>query len=216
MKILKFMSKLIIWISILSILIPGFSWLILKLIFSSRIQEMEKISNQKIAIVFGAGLRRDGSPTPILQDRVKKAVQLYQAGKVKKLLFSGDNRFIEYNEPGSMRAYAISLGVPSEDIVLDYAGRRTYDTCYRARHIFQVEQAVLITQNYHLPRALFLCQQMGIKANGINADLRQYSPASFTLWNLREILATSAAMIDVWIRHPIPVLGEPQPIEYHE
>ena len=92
------------------------------------------------------------------------------AGKVEKLLLSGDNRTLDYNEPGAMRAYAISLGVPAEDIVLDYAGRRTYDTCFRAKAIFGVDQVLLVTQMFHLPRALYTCRALGIEAEGIPAD----------------------------------------------
>ncbi len=212
-KFIKFLSKLLIWMLILSVLVPGFSWLLFKLIFLAKIQKAENLPQTNTAIVFGAGLRRDGTPTAILRDRVQTAADLYHQGKVNKLLFSGDNRFIEYNEPGAMRTYALTLDVAPEDIVLDYAGRRTYDTCYRAKHIFEINQAVLVTQNYHLPRALFLCNQIGIEAYGINADLRTYSRRSFILWNIREALATVGAMVDVWIRHPIPVLGDPQPIQ---
>jgi SanA protein len=82
-----------------------------------------------------------------------------------------------------MRDYAIGLGVPEEDIILDYAGRRTYDTCYRARHIFGVEQAILVTQNFHLPRALFTCSAFGIQSSGVSADLRTYSRRSMDSGN---------------------------------
>jgi SanA protein len=193
--------------------VPGLSWLLFKLIFVSKIQKIENLPSTNVAVVFGAGLRYDGTPTAILRDRVQTAANLYHQGKVKKLLFSGDNRFIEYNEPGSMRAYALTLNVAPEDIILDYAGRRTYDTCYRAKYIFDVNEAILVTQNFHLPRALFLCNQIGIDATGVNADLRTYSRRSFIIWNIREALATMGAMVDVWIRHPIPVLGDPQPIQ---
>ncbi len=212
-KFFKILSKFLLWIFILSIFVPGLSWLLFKLIFASKIQKAEDLQNTSVAIVFGAGLRYDGTPTAILRDRVQTAANLYHQGKVEKLLFSGDNRFVEYNEPGSMRAYALTLDVAPEDIILDYAGRRTYDTCYRAKHIFEVNQAVLITQNFHLPRALFLCNQIGIDAAGIKADTRVYSRRSLLLWNFREALATIGAMVDVWIRHPVPVLGDPQPIQ---
>jgi SanA protein len=131
---------------------------------------------------------------------------------VQKLLFSGDNRFVDYNEPGAMRAYAITLGVPEEAIVLDYAGRRTYDTCYRAKHIFEVDEAILVTQNYHLPRALFTCNQLGVKSVGVAADQRTYSRSSRLVWNVRELPASLEAMWDVWIAHPSVVLGDPEPI----
>jgi len=117
----------------------------------------------------------DGRPTPALADRVWTAAALYKAGKVRKLLMSGDNRFINYNEPETMRQYALAQGVPDEDIVLDYAGRRTYDTCYRAEHIFGVQDAILVTQWFHLDRALYTCGKLGIDAVGVAADRRDYA-----------------------------------------
>lgn len=165
-----------------------------------------------VAIVLGAGLYRNGAPTPVLRDRVSAAAQLYFAGKVRKLLMSGDNRFIDYNEPAAMYTYALELGVPGADIVLDYAGRRTYDTCYRARVIFGVTDAIIVTQDFHLPRAVYLCNQLGVRAVGVSADLRAYQRSSLAYWNLREILASPVAIWEVNISHPVPVLGNPEPI----
>lgn len=178
----------------------------------NKIHQKENAPHERVAVVFGAGLRRDGTPTPILRDRVETAAALYFSGKVEKLLMSGDNRFLEYNEPGSMRDYAISLGVPAEAIVLDYAGRRTYDTCYRAKAIFGVESAVLVTQKFHLPRALFICNVLGVQATGVEANNRQYWRGSLLIWNFREQLATVGAFLDVFVNAPAPVLGEPEPI----
>ena len=165
-----------------------------------------------VAIVFGAGLWRDGTPTNVLRDRIDRAVELYFSGKVQKILMSGDNRFIDYNEPGAMREYALSLGVPGEDIVLDYAGRRTYDTCYRAKAIFGLKQAVLVTQSFHLARALYTCNVLGLKAVGVASDLQKYRLASQVYWNLRELPATLTAFLEVHFLRPEPVLGNPEPI----
>jgi SanA protein len=167
---------------------------------------------RRVAIVFGAGIQRDGTPTPVLRDRVETAAQLYFAGKVEKLLMSGDNRFVNYNEPESMRQFALSLGVPDKDIVLDYAGRRTYDTCYRARDIFGVKSAILVTQGFHLPRALFLCNMLGVDSVGVPADLQYYRKVSRAIWEFREVLATIGSITDIMYVHPIPVLGDPEPI----
>ena len=157
-------------------------------------------------------LFRSGTPTAILRDRVETGAALYLDGKVEKLLMSGDNRFEYYSEPEAMRQYAISLGVPDQAIVLDYAGRRTYDTCYRAKDIFGIKSALLVTQKFHLPRALFLCNALGIDAKGVEAKNRQYWKISMLIWNVREQLATVGAFLDVYLKHPLPVLGEPQPI----
>jgi len=167
---------------------------------------------RRVAIVFGAGLWRNGSPTPVLADRVTQAANLYFAGKVEKLLMSGDNRFVDYNEPEAMRQLALTLGVPDNAIVLDYAGRRTYDTCYRAKAIFKVDQAILVTQTFHMPRAIYLCNHLGITSIGVESDLQVYRKSSLLYWNVRELFATVAALWDVNIGHPVPVLGKQEPI----
>lgn len=183
------------------------TWSTRKLVYS-----VERAPAKRVAIVFGAGLWRDGSPTPVLRDRVAAAAQLYLAGKVEKLLMSGDNRFEDYNEPAAMKAYALQLGVPDKDIVLDYAGRRTYDTCYRAREIFAVREAILVTQSFHLPRALYTCNALGTPAIGVPADQYPYRKRSLVYWNLRELVATMVALWEVHISRPLPVLGNPEPI----
>jgi SanA protein len=179
---------------------------------AARIHTDEQVPGKQVAIVFGAGLRRDGSPTAILRDRVMTAAQLYFDGKVQKLLMSGDNSTLDYNEPEAMREYALGLGVPAEAIVLDYAGRRTYDTCYRAREIFGVQSAVLVTQDFHLPRALFLCNALGLEAVGVQADNLYFLKRSRLIWNVRESFATLGAFVDVYVTKPVPILGEPEPI----
>jgi len=170
-----------------------------------------EVPPQRVALVFGAGIRNN-RPTPVLADRIKAAVALYQAGKVQKLLLSGDNSIPEHNEPGVMAAYAQELGVPAADIVLDYAGRRTYDSCYRAKVIFGVEAAVLVTQEFHQARAVYLCDQLGIVAVGLSADQSRYSHRSRFSWSIRETLASTVAWWDINILHPIPILGDKLPI----
>ena len=119
---------------------------------------------------------------------------------------SGDNRFEWYDEPTRMYEYAVSQGVPAEDVARDYAGRRTYDTCYRAAAIFGVSDAVLVTQQFHLPRALFTCQNLGVRAVGLVADRHSYRSTPY--YALRDAAATVQAWLDVKILHPLPVLGE--------
>ncbi len=186
--------------------------LIVLLYASPRTFTVDKIPGERVAIVFGAGLLRDGSAGPVLRDRVESAVQLYQQGKVDKLLMSGDNRFVEYNEPEAMRQYALGFGIPNKDIVLDYAGRRTYDTCYRANAIFQMDSAILVTQSFHLPRALFLCNWLGLESTGVEANNSYFRKISRFIWNTRELFATTQAVWDVYVTKPLPVLGEPEPI----
>ena len=171
-----------------------------------------EVPTRRVAIVFGAGLWRDGTATPVLEERVATAAALYHAGKVEVLLMSGDNRFVDYNEPAVMREVALALGVPGEAIVLDYAGRRTYDTCYRARDIFLVDEAILVTQAFHMPRALYLCNQLGVDSVGVEAGGRIYRKSTVLFWNGRELLATVNAFWEIHITHPVPVLGDPEPI----
>jgi SanA protein len=170
------------------------------------------VPEKSVAIVFGAGLRKDGSPTLVLQDRIETAVALYKDHRVEKLLMSGDNRFANYDEPSAMAELAMSLGVPEEDIVLDFAGRRTYDTCYRASQIFGLNEAILITQKFHLPRSLFLCNSLGIESIGVAANNNYFLKRTRLFWQFRETFATVTALWDVWFRHPLPVLGEYEPI----
>lgn len=211
-KILKLLLRITFLIGVIGILILGLATLIAQLYGRNRVYSVEEVPSMPVAIVFGAGLSRDGTPSPVLRDRVATAAQLYFEGKVQKLLMSGDNRYIDYNEPGAMHAYALSLGVPEDAIVLDFAGRRTYDTCYRARDIFGLSQAILVSQDYHLPRALMTCNGLGIKSVGVSADQQLYNSSSQRYWRVREIPATLVALIDVFITHPLPVLGEPEPI----
>jgi SanA protein len=171
----------------------------------------ESVPERPVALVFGAGYWADGTPSDVLKDRVAAAVALLQAGKVRRLILSGDNRTVDYNEPGKMREYALSLGCPPEAIVLDYAGRRTYDSCYRAQAIFGQRQVILVTQRYHLPRALYICEGLGLDAVGYVADSRQYTHIR-SYW-LREVPALCLAWVDRWLRHPVPVLGDPIPIQ---
>jgi SanA protein len=174
-------------------------------------RDVTAVPPRRVALVFGAGVWPGGTLSHVLADRVDTAVDLYQAGKVQKLLMSGDNRFINYNEPQHMKEYALARGVPEADIVLDYAGRRTYDSCYRVRAIFGVNEVILVTQNYHIDRALFTCNGVGVDAIGVVADRRSYVKGQ-QYW-LREIPAMALAWWDVTVAHPLPVLGEPIAIE---
>ena len=155
-----------------------------------------------VAIVFGAA-------GAVLTDRVQTGVELYKAGKVRKLLMTGDNSRDDYNEPDAMRSIALSLGVPSSDIVCDFAGFRTYDSLYRARDIFGVRYAILVTQGYHLPRALFLGQKLGLDVVGVDAAKRRY--AGQAGFNLREFAAIQVAWWQAVVTHPRPkYLGKPE------
>ncbi len=175
--------------------------------------QADEIPQRSVALVFGAGYSaKDGSLSRILQDRMDAAIELYRAGRVKKLVLSGDNSTVTHDEPGRMKDYALSKGIPEEDIVLDYAGRRTYDTCYRAGAIFQLKDAILVTQRYHQPRALLTCKSLGLDVVGFASDRQYYSRRYIAWYWIREAPALVRTWLDLNIAHPLPILGEPLPV----
>jgi SanA protein len=179
-----------------------------------RLYSAPAVPARRVAIVFGARVFPGGYLSSMLADRVATGADLVRRGKADLLLMTGDNSTLDYNEPGAMKRQAIELGVPEDRVVLDYAGRRTYDSCYRARHIFQLEEAILVTQAFHLDRAILLCNALGVDAVGVAADYQRpqgYRPASITYSQLREVPAAMAALVDL-LRRPTPILGEPIPI----
>jgi len=213
---LKIISRIIVR-TILFINVAGLLGLLLPRLFTeiyawNKLFTVDKAPVERVAIIFGAGLRRDGTPTTVLRDRVETGASLYFSGKAKKLLMSGDSQTEYYNEPEAMRQYAISLGVPDDAIVMDFAGRRTYDTCYRAKAVFGVENTLLVTQRFHLPRAVFLCNALGVEAVGVEANNRNYWRRSLIFWNIREQFATFTAFVDILVDKPTPILGQAQPI----
>lgn len=150
-----------------------------------------------VAVVFGAGLRRDGGPTRVLADRVTTAAALYREGVVRELILSGTVRS-GYDEPRAMSRYAQALGVPESALHVDRQGNRTIETCRNVRDS-GFAQVLLISQRYHLPRALATCAGLGLQAQGVSADLRPYR-GEF-IWRLREIPATLVAL---WETHISP------------
>ncbi len=178
-----------------------------------RYTHVESVPHKPVAIVFGAGVLPDGRLSPMLAHRVDAAIALYHAGKVCKLLMTGDNSRVEYNEVAAMKRYAMQHDVPDDAIKLDYAGFRTYDSCYRAHAIFGLTEAVLVTQRYHLPRAVYTCRHLGIDAVGFGTpDWSIYPRALMQRYTLREVLATLKALEEVHITRPKPkFLGPKEP-----
>ena len=163
--------------------------------FGRRITSPLEAPSSPVAIVFGAGLRRDGTPTTVLADRVETAAELFHAGKVERLLMTGSVR-AGYDEPAAMAARAEELGVPREAIVLDPGGVRTFESCLRAGEILGVRSALLVSQRFHLPRALALCAAQGIQASGVAADRSTYSARARSFWELREYPASLVAVFE--------------------
>lgn len=138
-------------------------------------------------IVLGAGIRPDGSLSPMLRERLDMGICLYQQGMADSILVSGDHGRENYDEVNAMKAYAIENGVPSERIFMDHAGFSTYETMYRAKEIFKVKTAVVVTQEYHMYRALYIAENLGIEVKGVPCDTRKYTKELYR--RSREILA---------------------------
>ena len=164
----------------------------------------------QVALVFGAGIQKNGEPTPYLRNRIETAAKLYHGKRVSKLLMSADNSSGQYNEPAAMKRYAEKLAVPSSAITLDYAGFSTYDSCYRAHAIFGLQAATLVSQGYHLPRAMTTCEGLGIKTIGVIAE---HPSRDYTIsYILRELLSTDKMVIQQIFKPQPTVLGKPEPI----
>lgn len=161
-------------------------------------------------MVLGASVKNDGTPSLMLKDRLDLAIELYKKGVAPKLLFSGDNGQVVYNEVNVMKNYAVNAGVPEEDIFLDHAGFSTYESSYRAGYIFKVESMVVVTQRYHLYRAIYGCRSMGIDVMGAASDQRTYTGQEKR--EVREVLARAKDFVK-WIFKPQPTfLGEEIPV----
>ena len=162
------------------------------------------------AIVLGCKVRDDGSPSDMLQDRITKGIELYNAGYVPKLLMSGDHGRDGYDEVGTMKARAIDAGIASEDVFMDHAGFSTYETMYRARDVFCVKQAVIVTQKYHLYRSVYIARKLGIDAYGIASDYQIY--AGQTYRECREIAARCKDFLQVILKLKPTYLGDEIPV----
>ncbi|MBI5415177.1 YdcF family protein [Candidatus Peregrinibacteria bacterium] len=169
--------------------------------------DLNTVPSKKVAIVFGASVLQNSFPSVVLYDRVATASELYFAKKVQKILMTGDNSQMNYNEAQVMKKTAMEFGVHEEDIVLDFAGFRTFDSCARAQKIFGITDAIVVSQEYHLPRVIYLCENFGIDVVGFVADKNQYEKQSD--YEFREVFAIIAAFFEVNLfPHDPKFLGE--------
>ena len=151
------------------------------------VQKAAELEDVDCIIILGCQVKDDGSLSHMLRDRLMRGLEVYEAGAAPKLLMSGDHGREEYDEVGAMKNYAIENGVPSENVFMDHAGFSTYETVYRAKEIFQSDKVIIVTQEYHLYRALFIAEQFGVEAYGVSADLNRYAGQSMR--DFREVLA---------------------------
>lgn len=171
---------------------------------------VDECPQAETAIILGARVYPSGALSPVLADRVTTGIELYKQGKVKKLLLTGDHGQTTYDEVNHMRQFALERGVPAEDIFMDHAGFSTYDSMYRARDIFLVSKAIIVTQEFHLSRALYIARTLGIEASGVKADKRQYVGENYLYF--REVLARTKASAQIMLRMKPKYLGPEIPI----
>ena len=168
-----------------------------------------KLENIDCIIVLGAGIWRE-KPSPMLEDRLLEGINLYNNNVSNKIIMSGDHGREEYDEVNIMKNYAIEKGVPSEKIFMDHAGFSTYESIYRAKEIFKAKKVVIVTQKYHLYRALYIANQLGLEAYGVGSDPRKYVGATYR--ELREILARDKDFIKCIFKPEPTYLGETIPV----
>lgn len=210
-KIAKYGVICLIIIIVLMLIILGIN-LYVKSSTKNQIIENNYYSNLKdidCIVVLGAGIWGD-KPSPMLEDRLLQAIDLYQNNVSSKIIMSGDHGKQDYDEVNTMKNFAIDKGVPSESIFMDHAGFSSYESIYRAKEIFGAKKIVIVTQKYHLYRALYIANQLGIEAYGVGADPRQYVGATYR--ELREILARNKDFFKCIFKPEPTYLGDTIPV----
>ncbi len=175
------------------------------------VDEAKELEDIDCILVLGAGVRPDGTPSLMLKDRLDKAVELYEEGVSDKILVSGDHREDNYDEVNTMKNYLIEAGIPSEAIYMDHAGLSTYDSMYRAVHVFGVKTAVVVTQKYHMYRAVYNAESLGIEAYGVSAKDVSYNGQTYR--EIREVIARVKDIGYCIFEPEATVCGEPISLE---
>lgn len=173
-------------------------------------EKAAELENMDCILVLGCQVKDDGEPSHMLADRLKMGVHLYDSGTAPKLLMSGDHGREEYDEVNTMKDYAIEYGIPSSDVFMDHAGFSTYESIYRAKEVFCAEKIIIVTQDYHLYRALFIAEKLGLDAYGVSCDYRTYFGQFMR--EIREILARDKDFVKVLFEPEPTFLGEKIPI----
>ncbi len=208
-KIIKWIIIILVIIIILIVLSIN---LYVRLSTKNQIIENNDYANLKdmdCIVVLGAGIWGD-KPSPMLEDRLLQAIELYNNNVSTKIIMSGDHGREEYDEVNTMKNFAIDKGIPSENIFMDHAGFSTYESIYRAKEIFEAKKVVIVTQKYHLYRALYIANQLGLEAYGIGADPRQYVGATYR--EIREILARNKDFLKCIFKPEPKFLGDTIPV----
>ena len=173
-------------------------------------EEAEKLEDVDCILVLGCAVKEDGRPSDMLHDRLQRGVALYDLGAAPKLLMSGDHGRKEYDEVAAMKQFAVDAGIASSDVFMDHAGFSTYESIYRAKEIFQADRILIVTQEYHLYRALYIANCLGVEAYGVDADYRTY--IGQTMRDLREVLARNKDFLTCIFKPEPTYLGDVIPI----
>ena len=178
---------------------------------SAEVLKTCKSIDPQCILVLGCAVWVDNQPSPMLRDRLDTAIALYKAGAAPKLLLSGDNSIAEYSEPECMLQYTLAQGVPPEDIFLDYAGFSTYESVYRSHAVFRADRLIVVTQKYHLFRALKACNALCIDALGVASNQQKYAGRQYR--EAREVLARCKDLVKGWIKAKPTYLGDEIPVD---
>lgn len=192
------------------ILVLGINWYVLSTTKKQIVSVDNKLNDIDCIVVLGAKVKSDNNPSPMLNDRLEVAIDLYKKKIAPKIIMSGDHGQKNYDEVNVMKNFAIDKGIPSDDIFMDHAGFSTYESIYRAKEIFKAKKIIIVTQKYHLYRALYIANCLGIEAYGIAADIRKYAGQSYR--ELREILARDKDFVKCIFKVKPKYLGEEIPV----
>lgn len=198
----------ILGISALTVINASVKWSTARQILSP--EDAAKLEDVDCILILGCAVKEDGRPSDMLHDRLRRGVALYDSGAAPKLLMSGDHGRKEYDEVAAMKQFAIDASIASSDIFMDHAGFSTYESIYRAKEIFQANKILIVTQEYHLYRALYIANRLGIEAYGVNADYRTY--IGQTMRDLREVLARNKDFLTCIFKPKPTYLGDVIPI----
>ena len=207
---MKKITKILFLIIIISLLlILTINFYVIKVSDKKIVENNNNLKNVDCILILGAGIWGD-KPSPMLQDRLDEGIKLYKSGIASKIIMSGDHGNKNYDEVNIMKQYAIDKGIPSEDIFMDHAGFSTYESIYRAKEIFKAKNIIIVTQKYHLYRALYIAKKLDINAYGISSDPRKYRGQTYR--EVREILARNKDFINCIIKPKPTYLGEAIPV----
>ncbi|MBE6738839.1 MAG: SanA protein [Ruminococcaceae bacterium] len=216
MKLFKFLKKLVVFLLVFSIIVGIYALIVNAYVVSSAKKEIispeeaTNLTDVDCIIVLGCLVRPSGKPSDMLADRLRRGVELYESGAAPKILMSGDHGQKEYNEVQTMKQYALDAGIESSDIFMDHAGFCTYDSIYRAKEIFGAKKIIIVSQEYHLHRALLIARKLGIEAVGVASDYHTYGGQTYR--DIREIIARNKDFLYTIIKPKPKYLGEAIPI----